>query len=1569
MKQSKRRTRRLAGILAAILVFTMTAPGMTGYAEGGTSTYTFDPNGGPGLDKSSNWRDGDGNPVITTPGPVSVTGTPGQDLREAGVFKTLVDLGEGGVEGVSELRGKIRRPSVPKFGSGAWAGYTFGGWYDTEKGESGKPLNNLPPAFPYADQTTYYAKWIPDAGVKYQFKVEYYQDKNKERMGHTNEDPAAWPSESGDADILGFYTSTWNKGEKQADKPVVGPYRTDIPGYKIEDAIIKNNYVLNFEGKPDLTKQSAKLDGRSLTGSMPNNALTVAYRYVVDSKQRFPIIIHYKDEHGVTIREDKTLSYPVESSYAPVPSADGTVVGVKPEEIGGYRVKDVALTSPADETTGNLDTGAIVSVEKAGGWSVDPTTKNVSGLMPNQPLEFTYTYELDPSATTSVSVKYLDSQNNSLYTTGPIAVNLGNVVEIPIKKLKGYKFDPLGDPFQTPRREYSGQLAYVDCVKNTSGDDWTLKMKVIGLTGGTVTLVYSEDKSDTGYWAKIRFYSGEHGSFQTLPVDNELVVKIGDNKGLSEVTKGIGPTPENNYIFNGWYEATSGGGKKNDHRLDVASGEPDVTHITGDINLYAEFSEDPQAWTDIHFKNDPAGHGTIDGKTMLHVAKDTLWSEVEPQTTVDNGYILDGWYNEGGHRMEASDVIGSYTKFTVKFRSAGLDPGTLPLQLPDAEGSIGADGTGQIKIRGSNTARSYQVTDLEGNVIQTKSGLELQGRNKAFTGLPPCSEYKVYETIQNTGLMAGYSMESLYSAEKGPEAMVYIPAVDGNYKITQTADGKKQIGIRPADSNSCYAVLDQDGHAVAVPGSADGGWVAAQTPAGAGQAEAILGGLEPDQIYAVVAKPKTDSAAPADKRDLGAELPTGSGNARESRYTLQLLGGASVTEISRSGAAAELPEDPGRAVVQAGDKITFTANTPSGKKFDHWEVLLGSKSLLTDAQKKYQMPEITMPAANQVLQAVYKDDTPPIPGRGSLKLGISSSSGNATLDLSEGDSLKEEIQNVLAASASDADSSEILDGRDVVYTIKLTRKTTPASDSNAVKKQVADAVTGPDPDRYPMEAANVKTPWMIRSGLTREVGGTSIQKLPAGLPSALAAGTIPIKLYTELDPSQLGNLDYLIYQYDPETGDLLDSGVIPTPDPGAFEAPDGDSSPKGPAFTGMVSFDAKLGQSYILTYIKANDVTVRDNKRLTLKIIKVRKGGALEDADGYDSIILSDYQNPRTGELWDCKGLGRSEDPASEEYDPEQAVDQKLSLYVRYKQNQEWQQERSLLRKEISTATAFVSDPQIRQADKEALQYALIPAEKAINNPDPSDLPTADTFTQLRESLEQLRAGIQLIPPPPVDPTPPPHPDNPGGGGSGGGGSGGGGGGGGGGSSSHTPHLQREEKPQGPAFSGVGPGYDFNHYKTYQAGTDGVWNTVGGDSSKWSFTQANGQSVTNQWLNVRYDDPRGVCTYHLDPQGVMNYGWYIDETGASYYLDPVQGPDYGRLTLGWYQDSATGTWYYFDQFNGSMKTGWQKLGDDWYYLSPDGQAGHPKGTLYTNGKTPDGYQVDAAGKWIDQAKQ
>ena len=122
-------------------------------------------------------------------------------------------------------------------------------------------------------------------------------------------------------------------------------------------------------------------------------------------------------------------------------------------------------------------------------------------------------------------------------------------------------------------------------------------------------------------------------------------------------------------------------------------------------------------------------------------------------------------------------------------------------------------------------------------------------------------------------------------------------------------------------------------------------------------------------------------------------------------------------------------------------------------------------------------------------------------------------------------------------------------------------------------------------------------------------------------------------------------------------------------------------------------------------------------------------------------------------------------------------------------------------------------------------------------------------------------------------------------------------------------------------------------------------------------------------LTYDEDKLKAAPWYYLDPTtGIMQTGWqYLGNKW--YYLRSS-----GAMATGWYQDGST--WYYLDAENGDMKTGWQNLGNKWYYLRSSGAMA--TGWFQVNGKwyyayssgalavntTVDGYYVNYNGEWV-----
>ena len=155
---------------------------------------------------------------------------------------------------------------------------------------------------------------------------------------------------------------------------------------------------------------------------------------------------------------------------------------------------------------------------------------------------------------------------------------------------------------------------------------------------------------------------------------------------------------------------------------------------------------------------------------------------------------------------------------------------------------------------------------------------------------------------------------------------------------------------------------------------------------------------------------------------------------------------------------------------------------------------------------------------------------------------------------------------------------------------------------------------------------------------------------------------------------------------------------------------------------------------------------------------------------------------------------------------------------------------------------------------------------------------------------------------------------------------------------------------------------------------------------QWKFILNNGTMLYSQWAYIRnpyaVDGQPSEGWFSFDENGIMNYGWYLDEsTGKWYYLHRESDGMLGTMETGWHYDGQDGRWYYLNPNGGEMLLGWQQIGESWYYFNPvapavtwnyneatggwtyNGSESRPYGSMYINETTPDGYAVDENGAW------
>ena len=113
------------------------------------------------------------------------------------------------------------------------------------------------------------------------------------------------------------------------------------------------------------------------------------------------------------------------------------------------------------------------------------------------------------------------------------------------------------------------------------------------------------------------------------------------------------------------------------------------------------------------------------------------------------------------------------------------------------------------------------------------------------------------------------------------------------------------------------------------------------------------------------------------------------------------------------------------------------------------------------------------------------------------------------------------------------------------------------------------------------------------------------------------------------------------------------------------------------------------------------------------------------------------------------------------------------------------------------------------------------------------------------------------------------------------------------------------------------------------------------DGTKYSFNGSG--AMETGWV---YD---GKDWYHHKSSGAMETGWF-KYTGKWFFLDY----ETGKMVTGMHE--VSGDNYYFNKA-GEMQVGWIQEKGEWYYFKASG-------AMLRNGTTPDGYKVDAEGRWL-----
>lgn len=140
--------------------------------------------------------------------------------------------------------------------------------------------------------------------------------------------------------------------------------------------------------------------------------------------------------------------------------------------------------------------------------------------------------------------------------------------------------------------------------------------------------------------------------------------------------------------------------------------------------------------------------------------------------------------------------------------------------------------------------------------------------------------------------------------------------------------------------------------------------------------------------------------------------------------------------------------------------------------------------------------------------------------------------------------------------------------------------------------------------------------------------------------------------------------------------------------------------------------------------------------------------------------------------------------------------------------------------------------------------------------------------------------------------------------------------------------------------------------------------------SAGSLVYANTQALPNGTITSQ-----NGAKYLTDSTGEKYSGWFIDSKEDWYYFNESDK----AMKTGWHHDDKDGYWYYLNLSDGKMVTGWKTIEGKEYYFQPVRDMGNyhfnneqekwlysvnskvPYGAMYVNTITPDGSKVDSTG--------
>lgn len=1448
-------------------------------------------------------------------------------------------------------------PSVSKYG------YNFKYWDPTPgalpSGDEILATGQLPQKFPIgkvtgplADQdvVTYKAMWEVNTDLKSKLNVTYKNVAGTIELAEPREDylPVEAPI---------------------SETPVT------IPGYVVD--------VASSNAVPTITGNTFNPFG-VFTGQMPSQDLDVNIRYTPDTspagKSRVTVK-HIKSSDNSVIQTDVQDLAPEENITGVAPLTGAVVAGLT--VLGG--------TVTAGKVTDNV-------THKYGmvGESFDrPDPDNgivgtwaFTGVMPNQPVTIEYRYGITGTGQT-LNVHYIDND--------AIDPNLRKITDIQDRQGNDITNNPnqfpvaAGDAIQ----DQDGMTTYIPIygynLSSTSKDPASVAPDFDPIThefNGTmppqdidIKYTYTRDASK---WVRVTFKTvdgatlGRSTGLTARPADlvssgSDFYVdvlkggdarsytweKINDKNLVPEVTV----TDNNYYTHDGWFIDSNDNGIKEDNE-NLLTDDATFSDTVPPIVVRPNIVKTPGAWFDIKFE--VGDHITQNSgvNTLNTRATETLGDAIAAAGityTIESNYLDDGWYMFGNVTTLA-DHVQNGAKYRLE---AKPDPAVFGLapSAKQAEGSLLPNGRGRVTVYDTKPGYKYVLTDKDGNVVNVKPGNALEN-TVVFDNLQAGTQYKVYEVSESATIAPGASINSVPAGDKSDPTKVTVPVLDNNYSVTPDPnnDGKTKITINPADPTLEYALVDDAGNLVTTSPEAPNGW---QSTTGSNPATVSFSNLPLGKNFTVITRPAGSNASVADRIDGGSRFNSDPGSELQvPTYILETKkAGMAIQSIIRDGnnilsSPTDIYEE-----LHEGDRVSLVApaTDAQGNPFDKWKVNINSAPEITSGTAGQRSLDITIRKANLVISAEYRV-APTVPSLANVQDEVrGGSSKQIALD-------PEGIQ-ALQNNLTTGEDRTLMDINhvDVTYKVIYKKSAATATASDAIQAIYTPAA----PEAF-------TAAWQIGVNVERYVNGRKVE-LPSGHPSNYP-GTLTS--YVQLDDKDIDMLDYKLYEIDDTTGNVVGEVAMSR------------NPAEGNGISGLFTFQARVGHSYVLVYNKAfklsfvnNHVdfypTASQNPAHKLHTVKVRRGSDSNDAFTdwmNESPILSPYERlgityTKRGNGWsytDTLAVGKAGYRA---YDPTAAIQKKTVVYAAYDDDSEQvQQAAGDLDGLINRLVNLGNDNFLKRGEFSDMKAGIATLKNIaarpgmlsiLNSTNPADAALKADFERYATMTEaQLDEIAATLPPAVADKlikrrpnlreidaikryesftvTDPVTKQR----------------------VKRLPALaerffQQQLNPRYEGYAGTvssrssggssgggggtGRGTADKPFiptapKTYSVGGNGNWEQHA--DGRWSFVLTGGIRLTSKWGKLEYStgDRSADGWYHFNSYGLMDTGWFQDEKGNWYYCNTDKDGFQGKMKTGWVYNDTDKNWYYLDPDTGMMRTGWVEVAGKWYYFATQASA-------------------------------